>query len=285
MPKVPKSYRISAEGNKYRMTGRGTSDALNEVAAGAEWAKPPELVCSLCDEEIDPEDTEIHQCATARPWYETYAWPTEPFLVSVDPGDVHCGVAFFIKDEENEHGFRVFLALEMEPDDFTDMLAWLIIRGKLNTVVYERFRLYADKAEEQKGSEFATSQLIGVIRWMVRKQNEHAKEHVQWRRTNTKMTCESDSGCGPGRLPVPVTLVGQMADIKKPARGILRFKKIKSQAILNRVSVHEGHKMCSKERCHAVDAELHGWHWLLKGHARDITERPRVDARHIQAGV
>lgn len=217
------------------------------------------------------------------PWWESYAWPREPVMAVVDPGDLSCGVAFFRQDEELEPGAEVIKTLEMGPRDFEDMLAWLIIAGRVHTVVYERFRLYADKSVEQTGSEFETSQLIGVIRWMVRKQNEHAELHVRWVHTNKKLTCEEGGGCSPGRLPRPVKLVGQMADIKKPARGVLRFKQIKSWSMLHRKQIHAGRKLCEKDRCHAVDAELHGWYWLLKGHASNIEERPKVDERHIQA--
>lgn len=221
--------------------------------------------------------------APPLPWWETHAWPDQPMTLAVDPGDEHCGVALFVRDDEREVPWRAVKTVEMAPRDFEDLLAWLVIRGRLATVVYERFRLYADKSKEQTGSEFETSQLIGVIRWMVRKQNEHAELHVRWIHTNKKLTCETDSGCGPGRVPTPITLVGQMADIKKPARGILRFRKLKSWTILHSAEVHAHKKTCAKERCHAVDAELHGWYWLLKGNPNHIQERPKIDARHIQA--
>lgn len=232
-----------------------------------------------------PAEPEVQVRYRELPWWEQglYVWPDEPFVLAVDPGDLSCGVALLRKDEEDENGHQVFWVGEQAPDDFTDFLAWLIIQGKLHTVIYERFRLYGDKSVEQTGSEFMTSQLIGVIRWMVRKQNEHALLHVRWIRTNERLSCEEDSGCGPGRIPQPITLVGQMADIKKPIRKILRFKNIKSRGATHRQLIHEGRKLCAKEHCHAIDAELHGWYWLLRGHTRDITERPKIDSRHIQA--
>lgn len=74
------------------------------------------------------------------------------------------------------------------------------------------------------------------------------------------LPCEQVGGmhANPHVMPTPVTIVGQMADIKRPTAGILRHKGIKSVA--KPISRRD-----YNSRDHVVDAELHGWHYLLNG--------------------
>lgn len=196
-----------------------------------------------------------------------------PALWAIDPGDEHVGLAAFVADE-SELGWRCFKAGELTPDQFADLYAWFALAGLLHTVVFERFRLYADKAEEQRGSEFLTSQLIGVIKWVCRQINEHAELHV----AGVNLSCMKRGGtCGPDTVIQQIKVVSQQADVKKPIRGILRHRNVGSWAVRHRTAIHEGKKTCSKERCHAVDAELHGWFWLLRGKPKDIEIRPRSE--------
>lgn len=182
-------------------------------------------------------------------------------LIAVDPGDVHVGVAFFETDEpdpwtgEGGADWACVDTQEWEPMEFADALGETMFEGSLNTLVYERFRLYADKAPEQTGSEFETSQLIGILKYLVRLNNNHVAKHHQVNDIEGRyLPCEMQGGgCTPRLKMRHVNLVGQMADIKKPTTGVLRSRKIKSTA------------KRQKTGGHCVDAELHGWHFILNG--------------------
>lgn len=182
-------------------------------------------------------------------------------LIAVDPGDVHCGVAFFVH-ADNEWGWECTATEEFTPDDFLDALAETFIDQdpEWQFLVYEKFRLYADKARLQTGSEFPTAQTIGVIRWLGRAHTRHAAEHRSALESGNLATCQRAGGtCDParfggrGRYVGPVELACQPADIKKPTAGILRTRGIRS------VAKREGDKLG-----HRVDAELHGWYFILR---------------------
>lgn len=188
-------------------------------------------------------------------WGEEMNLP-ETDLVAIDPGDRWTGVAFF---KEESDGWYCQDAIEMGREEFEDGFAELILSGDSpKIVVYERWRLYGDKANEQKGSEFDATQIIGVIKYICRVRNQHVDRHLLAEEQGKLMSCELQGGqCADPNLRVaPVELVGQMADIKKPTRGILRYKKIKSVAKPIAKELYQG-------RDHIVDAELHGWHHVL----------------------
>jgi hypothetical protein len=139
------------------------------------------------------------------------------------------------------------------------MLAWACVDDRdLTTIVYERFRLYADKAMAQKGSEFLTAQVIGVIRWLGRAVSEHAELHRREQEEGVKLSCRrKGSMCDDPDMPHRrVAVVGQWADIKVPTAGVLRSKKIRSLAKREKAGPH------------CVDAELHGWYYLLHRETR-----------------
>lgn len=184
-------------------------------------------------------------------------------MLAVDPGDVYTGVAFFEEDAEERFGWRCIDAQEMGPDEFVDALAETVLAGDVDVLVYESFRLYPDKAMEQQGSEFLTSQCIGAIRFIIRNHNRHATQHELAEEKGGILTCEQPGGvCNDATNPPKrVTLVKQRADDKKPARGICRAKGVK--AISKAISKAEYHG-----RDHIVDAELHGWYWILKSQRR-----------------
>lgn len=149
-------------------------------------------------------------------------------MIAVDPGDAHVGVAVFSKRE-------CVWAGEMTPAGF---LAWLRLRlddGTAAQVVVEEFRLYSWMAEKQSWSDFPTAQLIGAIKaavaWFGGQVNEVTGERIR------------DKEVG---------VVMQPASIKKITRAQLEARGIKSQA------------KARKAGGHAADAELHGWHWLLR---------------------
>lgn len=188
--------------------------------------------------------------------------PPDFDLIAIDPGDRWTGVAFFTKAER---GWYCVDAIEFDPAEFEDQLAETILSPDYPPetppliIVYEKWRLYADHAQEKTGSEFLTCQHIGVIKYLVRTAQTHFAKHVEARLSGKFLTCEVNHGMciNPQKQMRAVEIVKQPADIKKPTRGILNKKKMKSVA-----------KPIAKElygnRDHIVDAELHGWHHILK---------------------
>lgn len=208
-----------------------------------------------------------------------------PVMMAIDPGDEHVGLAFFHKSAASDTGLICHYACEVNPDKAVDLLARLSVGGLVDTVVFERFRLYADKAAQQKGSEFETSQMIGVIKWVCRQQNEHAEAHIRLRAApgQFQLSCMGAGGaCDIDTSPQVITVVGQFADIKKPTAGICRTLGVKSWARAHSGEVHAGHKACAQGHCHAVDAELHGWFWWLRGR-QQVEYNPRNRLRTRQA--
>lgn len=181
-------------------------------------------------------------------------------LIAIDPGDKYTGVAFFATDEQG--GWYCQDAQEFDPTEFEDALAELILTPSPEpppTIVFEIFRLYGDKAALQTGSEFLTSQTIGVIKYIVRAHNGHVARHEEAESRGLLMSCEQVGGrChDPALRPQKVPIIRQRADDKKPTRGILNKKKMKSVAGPI-AKEHYGN------RDHVKDAELHGWFHLLK---------------------
>ena len=80
---------------------------------------------------------------------------------SVDPGDVNVGLSRWT-------GPVCFSSFHTNPNDFADFLEECAWAGVVQLVVYEAFNLQGDKMGQQQGSEFLTSQLIGVIKRICR---------------------------------------------------------------------------------------------------------------------
>lgn len=198
----------------------------------------------------------------ATAWART-AHEDKTELIAIDPGDAHVGVAFFARNADGE--WYCEDAQELEPDEFEDGFAELILfEPEPPIVVFERFRLYNDKSVEQTGSEFRTSQMIGVIKFVCRTRNNHADLHDKAEAEGKMLSCElQNMGCSdPAKRPQHVEIHGQMADIKKPTTGILRKKGISSVGKARRRE-NKGWGI------HCVDAELHGWYHILKTRGED----------------
>ena len=180
-------------------------------------------------------------------------------LTAVDPGDVYNGVAFF-NPADNVLGWECVGAVELGPEEFVDALAESVFANEVPILVFERFRLYEDKALEQTGSEMLTSQTIGMIKMIVRLHNQHCARHAEAEKTGLILPCEiQGQSCADATIHwQPTLLIGQRTDIKKPAAGILRGKKIKSVAKPIARAEYKG-------RDHVADAELHGWYHILEG--------------------
>lgn len=76
-------------------------------------------------------------------------------ILAIDPGEVHCGTAWFQFGVCRE-------TVEMPPDD----LYRLIRNADWNLIVIEEFRLYPDKAGVQGYSQLKTVEVIGVVRYL-----------------------------------------------------------------------------------------------------------------------
>lgn len=158
--------------------------------------------------------------------------PGRESLVAIDPGDVHVGWAEFCEEHNGE--VVCFNAEEITPDECADRVARRLFRGEIRYLVVERFTLYADKALAQVGSEMQTSELIGVLKYLVRVNNEGAAKEGEddpWSKTRC-------------------TMYIQGADIKKPIRAQMEARGIERTTP---VGSHHG------------DAEEHGWYRILRG--------------------
>lgn len=149
-------------------------------------------------------------------------------MVAVDPGGEHVGVAAFGKDDD---GWECVWAGEMTPLEFEDWLSEQYATGRIDILVYESWKLFPDKAKQQTGSDMPTSQLIGVIKYIHR-------------------ACKSSKV----RFPGPdAQIFVQDPSIKIPTRSLLKARGMLSMAKFLKIPLD-----------HAADAELHGWHLILK---------------------
>lgn len=97
----------------------------------------------------------------------------------------------------------------------------------LSAVVVEEWQLYPDMVKTLTGSKCETARTIGMLQWVVHEYNP------------------------PGN-PDLVPLVFQPAQIQNPTKGLLRSVGIKSTAKRRGAGPH------------ALSAELHGWHFLIR---------------------
>lgn len=189
---------------------------------------------------------------------------------AVDPGGVHVGMAEFDfgVDADGDQYADCVRAWELDPETAIDTIAAAMLNHQIDVLVVEEFRLFPDKAMEQTGSTMPTCELIGQIKWAHRLDCSHRRRESEERcsecggsglsktlkNTTRRMEHEDCSRCGGrGRVLVPsVEFVLQAAAIQKPTQGVLRKRGIKSTA------KREG------AGGHALSAELHGWHWILR---------------------
>lgn len=128
--------------------------------------------------------------------------PRTSYVLAIDPGDVHCGMAWFNAED------RCVWVEEMAPDECVDYVRnWLVKDGR--HLVFEEFRLYPWLAEQQAFSEMGTAQVIGAIKTVFR-----------WY-------------AGPAS-----SLTQQPASVKKPTEGIMRARGITRLAVESSAGVH-----------------------------------------------
>lgn len=150
-------------------------------------------------------------------------------LIAIDPGDIHVGWAEFGVVEGQTRCLDAHE--EWRPDQAADALARSIGRGDVGVVVLERFQLYADKAMAQVGSDMATAEMIGVVKFLVRVHNEDFDAKSPWSKHR-------------------IELIVQGAAIKKATRAQMKARQI---------------PRLTKPNTHAGDAEEHGWCAILRG--------------------
>lgn len=156
--------------------------------------------------------------------------PRQLRFLAVDPGDVHVGVAEFVRLPTGV--WIVEWAGEKTPDEFLRFLHAGIRRHVWDWLVVEEWRLFPEHAPRAIGSDMPTSRLIGAIEALAKFTPE-----ISW----------PDDGSD--RVPVHL----QSPKIKVPTRSWLRKRKLRSVA-----------KMLKVAGDHATDAELHGYHFLVR---------------------
>lgn len=148
------------------------------------------------------------------------------WLLAIDPGSVHCGMAWFWLDGEPTDR-RCELAEEMDPISCVDTVGHMLAGGQLAALVVEEFRLYPWKSRQQAFSQMETVEIIGQLKL--------------WHRT---------LGTIEGGGIRDVQLEMQPASIKEPTTKILKGLGVPSKARELRAGGH------------ARDAELHGYRFI-----------------------
>lgn len=93
-------------------------------------------------------------------------------LLAIDPGDVHCGMAWY---ERNE----CVHVVELEPNQCVDTVAQWLKTDKARTLVIEEFRLYPWMADTQSFSTFQTVETIGALKTAARWIAPNIEIHMQ----------------------------------------------------------------------------------------------------------
>lgn len=88
--------------------------------------------------------------------------PSDPFKgawLSIDPGDRHFATAMW-------QGHRCEYTEEQTPEVALGEIEDMFKQHRLDHIVWEKFNLQGNKAALQVGSEFETSQAIGVLKYL-----------------------------------------------------------------------------------------------------------------------
>lgn len=125
-------------------------------------------------------------------------------ILAIDPGEVHCGMAYFEDDNESWH---LVSSWELEPNDCEWTAFRMITEENLDTLIVEEFRLYPWKSEQQAFNQIRTVEVIGVLRFLYGRAVELGHE-CKWKE--------------------------QGASIKKPTAAIINAKGIKAMKGSNR---------------------------------------------------
>lgn len=164
-------------------------------------------------------------------------------MIAVDPGAVRWGVALF-NDDQVEGVFQpawhcTWVAV-LDRDRAQDWLEDYLHCFNVDHLVYERWRLRVDKAKAVAGDdpECGTAESVGVLKWLVRHENE------------LRILLESPD-------PFKTELHSVETFEKEPAAALCRSLGIKSVA--KQVRNEQGGSTHD-----TLAAELIGWAWLFK---------------------
>lgn len=86
-------------------------------------------------------------------------------LIAIDPGEKHVGVAIFERDTAGL--WSCTATQEFGPSRFVELFDMWTRADLFGVVVFERFILEPGRAPMLAGSEMETSQMIGVIKYLV----------------------------------------------------------------------------------------------------------------------
>lgn len=106
------------------------------------------------------------------------------FVLSIDPGELHCGVAW-------SQGPEVVKTVTWAPAMLFDYLEGYVdgTQRKPEVLVYESYHLYPWLLQEQGFSEVLTAQHIGVIRYLAAKARIHIKPQPASIKKPTRAQC------------------------------------------------------------------------------------------------
>lgn len=90
---------------------------------------------------------------------------SEVHFLAIDPGDVHCGVAYCTARVEPSPILFVHWTRDLRPTTLDDLMDSANVSGW----AIEAFRLYPELAREQGYSDFPTVERIGVAKYIARK--------------------------------------------------------------------------------------------------------------------
>lgn len=89
------------------------------------------------------------------------------YLLAIDPGTRHCGMASFARDEEGWHLNSTSDVLPIDcVTETKDWLTALRTSEKLGQLVVEGYQLYPGKLQEQGMSRMGTPEIIGALKWV-----------------------------------------------------------------------------------------------------------------------
>lgn len=90
------------------------------------------------------------------------------YVLAIDPGDIHVGWAEFLRLASGQTHFG---GGEVHADDAPEFVEQKLLRAPMSAeLVIEEFLLYAHKLAAQTWSPMLTSQMIGALKWIARKQ-------------------------------------------------------------------------------------------------------------------
>lgn len=91
----------------------------------------------------------------------------------IDPGDSHVGFSHYSSFKD---GWQATAAEEFTPQSVIPVIKDWVQEPNLMILGWERFALFPHLAKQQIGSEFKTSQLIGVLRYLA---NEYGHPNLE----------------------------------------------------------------------------------------------------------